>query len=133
MSEHRFEVRQEEDTVPGRLLTGIALCALVISVLAVVASTALLDASSTGKLGGGPAERVEKYGEVAPPTIGLIEQTLIEHEDRGLSQRRGEEARLHAYGWVDRPRGVAHIPIERAMALVVDENGADAGPEGGPP
>jgi hypothetical protein len=129
MSEHRFEVHQEEDSVPGRLLTIVALCALVISVLSVVVSTALLGGARPTSLGGGPAERAEKYGAVATPTIGLIEQTLIEHEDRGLAQRRDEEARLRTYGWVDRRSGVAHIPIERAMGLIVEEN-RDAGGNG---
>jgi hypothetical protein len=126
MSEHRFEVHQEEDKVPGRLLTIVALGALVISVLSVVVSTALLGGARPASLGGGPAERVERYGTVATPTIGLIEQTLIEHEERGLVQRRDEEARLGTYGWVDRPNGVARIPIERAMGLIVEEN-RDAG------
>ena len=76
---------------------------------------------------------MKSHGQVAPEAIGLIEQTLIEHEERGLSQRRGEEARLHAYGWVDRQRGVAHIPIERAMAWVVEDNRADAAKGGGSP
>jgi hypothetical protein len=131
MSEHRFEVRQEEDVVPGRTLVRVGVSAVVISVLAVVVSTALLGRSGQAKLGGGPAQRVEKYGNVAPPAIGLVEQTLIEHEERGLVQRRVEEARLGEYGWVDRGRGIAHIPIERAMAKVVNENRADGGEDGG--
>jgi hypothetical protein len=131
MSEHHFEVRQEEDTVPGRALVWVGLSAILVAVLAVVVSTALLGRSGQAKLGGGPAGRVEEHGDVAPPAIGLIEQTLIEHEERGLLQRRVEEARLGSYGWVDRGRGVAHIPIERAMALFVAENRADAGEQGG--
>ena len=131
MSEHRFEVRQEEDVVPGRTLVRVGVSAVVISVLAVVVSTALLGRSGQAKLGGGPAQRVEKYGNVAPPAIGLVEQTLIEHEERGLEERRAEEARLHAYGWVDRGRGIAHIPIERAMAVTVEENRTGASEDGG--
>jgi hypothetical protein len=129
MSEHRFEVRQDKDEIPGRTLVRVGLLALGISVLAVVASTALLGPRE--KLGGGPAERVAQHGSVAPPTIGLVEQTLIENEARGFEERRAEEARLHAYGWVDRGRGIAHIPIERAMAITVAENRPDPGQDGG--
>ena len=32
--------------------------------------------------------------------------------------REVEEAKLTAYGWVDRKAGIAQIPIERAMSLV---------------
>lgn len=35
--------------------------------------------------------------------------------------RRGEEAMLHSYGWVDRNSGVVHIPIERAMDLLLEK------------
>jgi hypothetical protein len=131
MTVHRFEVRQEEDVVRGRTLVRVGILSLVVSVIAVLVSTAILGRDGQAALGGGPAERVAKYGEVAPATIGLVEQTLIEHEERGLEQRRVEEARLEAYGWVDRGRGTAHIPIERAMALIVSENRPDGGGEGG--
>ena len=35
--------------------------------------------------------------------------------------RAEEEAVLTGYGWVDRPKGVVRIPIERAMALVLQK------------
>ncbi|MEZ4616096.1 MAG: hypothetical protein R2867_11425 [Caldilineaceae bacterium] len=31
------------------------------------------------------------------------------------------EMRLHSYGWIDQEAGTVHIPIERAMELVVSE------------
>ena len=38
-----------------------------------------------------------------------------------LRAMRGREAKeLNGYGWVDRPAGVIHIPIDRAMRLVAD-------------
>ncbi|MDQ2969604.1 MAG: hypothetical protein M3R62_01380 [Acidobacteriota bacterium] len=44
-------------------------------------------------------------------------------EDRPLALRTGlnaqEKARLSGYGWVDRNAGAVHIPIERAMDLLV--------------
>ena len=33
--------------------------------------------------------------------------------------RAEKEARLHGFGWVDAQRGIAHIPIESAMDLLV--------------
>ena len=32
--------------------------------------------------------------------------------------RAREEERLSTYGWIDRPNGVVHIPIDRAMEIV---------------
>jgi hypothetical protein len=31
-----------------------------------------------------------------------------------------QEAKLESYGWVDRKAGVAHIPVDRAMELLVE-------------
>ncbi len=33
-----------------------------------------------------------------------------------------EEAQLDSYGWVDKTRGTVHIPINRAMDLIVSQN-----------
>jgi hypothetical protein len=32
--------------------------------------------------------------------------------------RRMEENQLSSYGWIDRDRQIAHVPIERALALI---------------
>jgi hypothetical protein len=36
------------------------------------------------------------------------------------SFRAAEERRLHGYGWVDKEKGVVHIPIEEAMRLAIE-------------
>lgn len=45
-----------------------------------------------------------------------------------LELRAREDAQLSTYGWIDRPDGIVHIPIDRAMALTV-ERGLLARPE----
>jgi hypothetical protein len=35
--------------------------------------------------------------------------------------RADQEGRLNSYGWVSQPDGIVHVPIERAMDLVVRE------------
>ena len=35
--------------------------------------------------------------------------------------REAEEAKLTAYGWVDRKAGIAQIPVERAMSLLAGD------------
>lgn len=39
--------------------------------------------------------------------------------NRLLTLRARDQKRLHSYGWVDRSRQIVHIPIERAMQLVI--------------
>ena len=38
--------------------------------------------------------------------------------------RASQQSLLHAYRWVDRPRGVVQIPIEQAMRLAAERKGA---------
>ena len=38
--------------------------------------------------------------------------------------RASQQSLLHAYRWVDRPRGIAQIPIEQAMRLTAERSGA---------
>jgi hypothetical protein len=43
--------------------------------------------------------------------------------------KQGQNERLTTYGWADRPNGIVHIPIERAMELT-RESHAPARPDG---
>jgi hypothetical protein len=54
----------------------------------------------------------------------------LETNERGqlADQRIREEEILNTYGWLDRRAGLAHIPIERAMALIV-ERGLPTAPQ----
>lgn len=70
-------------------------------------------------------QNAETAGAVAPtpaqvgkPEIGIVDQTLFETEHRAADERRSKLERLSTYGWVDRERGLIHIPIERAMEQV---------------
>lgn len=41
--------------------------------------------------------------------------------------RATEAARLNSYGWIDRNAGIAHIPIERAMDLIISRRLPEVG------
>ena len=62
-----------------------------------------------------------KTGEVSPAEVGKFPNPRLEtdeiHELRDF--REGEEKNLYTYGWVDQNAGTVHIPIERAMELIV--------------
>lgn len=55
--------------------------------------------------------------EVVKRTV--LEQQMFDLEAAGLEQRSMEHAHLHSYGWVDRDRNVAHIPIQEAMQMTL--------------
>ncbi len=73
----------------------------------------------------GPARQPVMLGQ---PEIGIVDQVLFEGDHRLADWRAERKARLNGYGWIDRSKGVAHIPIEKAM----DEVLSGALPEGAP-
>jgi hypothetical protein len=56
----------------------------------------------------------------------------LEEDERGQLNgiRLSEEQTLYSYGWVDEKAGTVHIPIERAMDLLV-QRGLPVRPQGG--
>jgi len=38
------------------------------------------------------------------------------------AMRSEQEAKLSSYGWVDREKGVVHVPIDRAMTFVIERS-----------
>jgi hypothetical protein len=50
------------------------------------------------------------------------EPRLQDHPQEDLSDLRAKQERqLHAYGWVDKGSGIARIPIEEAMRIVLEK------------
>ena len=70
-----------------------------------------------------PAPRPPSAPPTAPPELGTVEQTLVRSARRGLDLEEAQRRSLAQWGWVDRPRGVARIPIERAIDLVAVDGG----------
>jgi hypothetical protein len=56
--------------------------------------------------------------EIEPRMIAPAPR-LQENPSADLAQfEAAEDAKLHSYGWVDKPAGVIRIPIERAVELI---------------
>ena len=54
----------------------------------------------------------------APQLQGSQAHPPLDRQDMEHFRQR-EEALLNSYGWIDRNKGVAHIPIDRAMQLTL--------------
>ena len=53
---------------------------------------------------------------------GEYQRTVVSQRSEELATvQAAQEAQLHGYRWVDRARGIAAIPIDRAMVLVARE------------
>jgi hypothetical protein len=51
--------------------------------------------------------------------IGMVEQQLFENANHAEATRRRQVERLGSWGWVDREKGVVHLPIDAAMELTL--------------
>jgi hypothetical protein len=63
----------------------------------------------------------ENTGNATPKDAESFPQPRLETDEVGQlnGQRLHEEEILNTYGWVDQKAGIARIPIDRAMALIV--------------
>jgi hypothetical protein len=53
---------------------------------------------------------------------GIVDQVPFELNTWVAKDHAASTAKLKGYGWVDKQAGVIHVPIERAMDLVVAES-----------
>ena len=65
---------------------------------------------------GGAAVPGSKIGQAE---IGIVDQVLFDTDHRLEIWKAENARRLSSYGWVDRAKGLAHIPIEAAMEQVI--------------
>jgi hypothetical protein len=54
-----------------------------------------------------------------PGTAFPAPRLQVENAGELAALRRANDERLASFGWIDRPRGVVHLPIGRAMSLTV--------------
>jgi hypothetical protein len=114
-----FVVHQEEDVVAARSLVHVAIASVVVAAIGVffaglilVLREGSLEPSAAGLRGPQPA----------PTEISHVEQTPIWETERGEDLEAQQRRDLGTWGWANRDAGIARIPIDRAMDLVVRES-----------
>ncbi|MBP7148357.1 MAG: hypothetical protein KBD01_12490 [Acidobacteria bacterium] len=111
--------------IAGAVLLGLA-------ILGAMGASALTLTYMQRRVAG--TSRIDALTAIEPLSPGPVLQVDPPAELAEL--RAAADARLHSYGWADRERGLAHVPIERAMELVaagVRPAPAGAGEAGGEP
>ena len=78
-------------------------------------------ADASGKLVGGSRHTAVPAGFGAEEQ-GIVDQVPFELNTWVAADHARATAKLKGYGWVDKQAGVIHLPIERAMDLVVAES-----------
>ena len=114
MSTHDFKVRQAKDNVPSGKLIGLTIASMFVGGVCVLASSFVQSCETKDQRHG-----LVSYPAPKPP--GTVEHSLIETSSRGLDQIAVQRQVLDHYGWVDRARGIARLPIDRAMDLMVED------------
>ncbi|MGZ5966505.1 MAG: hypothetical protein ACXWP4_02475 [Polyangiales bacterium] len=90
-------IAQEHDQVRGRLVVAVFVVSVLVGFVGVAATAGLLS--------------------LRPHGVANAEPRQAEAPEA----RTAQEKRLHGYGYVDRGKGIAHIPIERAIEIVAKE------------
>jgi len=106
------QVRSEEDRVSTPVIVGVGVGSLLVFLLAGAAAVGYL------RMRQGEHPPILIPPEVGQSKIGMVEQDLFDVAVRGQRDHAQRRERLGRYGWVDKEKGIVHLPIDRAMELV---------------
>ncbi|MDB5343948.1 MAG: hypothetical protein JWP89_2325 [Schlesneria sp.] len=110
-------ISHEPASINGRM---IGLCGL--SLLTIIA-VALLASGELRRLMTPTASRSAAAAPIARSTEAAL---LNPQQQKTRSHYEAEQReRLSTYGWVDQSKGKVHIPIDRAMSILVQKNRRD--------
>jgi hypothetical protein len=110
----RDKLEQEPDRVPTRRITLIGVVGLLVFGGAALWSSRV-QLGLSGTIHSNTAGRAEHAGE---REVGMVYQRPFERENIAAARSAAARERLESVGWVDRERGVVHVPIEQAMEII---------------
>jgi len=109
--------QQLDGEINTRVLYGLTIGLLALVALAMVFMWFLTSSLYKQEKAGDPPPplMVEARVQHQPPNPRLQSDPFVELD----LLRAAQDAQLNSYGWVDESTGLAHIPIDRAMDLLV--------------
>ena len=110
---------QEPERLPMRKLVAVAVVALIVFTAATLWSIQILHRESGMTE---PQHALPIPREIGRAEIGIVDQRLFELQLEAQHKRQEQMKRLSSYGWVDRQKGIIHLPIDRAMEQMVSES-----------
>ncbi len=110
-------LEQEPEHFSGAPIVKIGLATLAIFALGIVWSTEIWMRRSKDLApnGSGPATELGKR------EIGIVDQVPFDQMNDPAELRERKILRLTTYGYVDKAKGVVHLPIERGYELAIAE------------
>jgi hypothetical protein len=106
----------EEDVVASARIVWVGVISLAVFLVGSLAAGAAMVSVRRSVNPEGPAAVPADAGQAK---IGIVEQRLFENANQGTAWREQARLRLRSTGWVDRQKGVVHVPIDGAMERVV--------------
>ncbi len=117
-------VRQEPDSPAYRRIILTLIGALGVGGILILATTLILQTRVRERRPEGlPRPDTAHEG---PDRVAGVFQTQIFDEVSATEVKRKRLDRLEAYGWVSRPHGIVRIPIDSAIAIVLEQQAARA-------
>jgi hypothetical protein len=105
-----------EDEIAYGKVIGVGVVSLAIFALSILwASRILTRETERNEEATGVTHRPAR---VEQEEIGIVDQVPFSVDKRLHRWKAEHAARLNGYGWVDRSKGIAHVPIEQAMEAV---------------
>jgi hypothetical protein len=107
--------KQSEDEINYGKIILVAVVSLVIFAVSTVWAAVIMSHETT---------RVQKETGASAPAalgrqeIGIVDQVPFEIDNRLELWRQERTGRLNGWGWVDKSKGIVHIPIQEAMDAV---------------
>jgi len=108
----------QQENIPTGTIAWVGLGSLALFAAGIYASYLLLinrriEAQAEGK------SEIPAAIERREPELGIVDQHPFTLEHRAADQKKAVEERLESYGWVDKGRGVIHVPVSEAMKQVL--------------
>lgn len=119
VNQHLEHPRQEAEGVPARKAVLVAAIALAIFALAVYEADRIFHREESMLMPGRAPPLPKELGQ---PEIGMVNQRPFDRQQEAEQLRIQQTEQLNSYGWVDRKNQVIHIPIERAMEVLVSRS-----------
>ncbi|MDB4980979.1 MAG: hypothetical protein JWM82_1731 [Myxococcales bacterium] len=117
----------DSDAVDYSKVVGVGVASLAIFAIAIWwASMIYHSTKDATEAKTGKARAVET--KTMPAEIGIVDQVPFASDHRLPKWRAERQAHLNGYGWVDRSKGIVHIPIDQALQQVA----SGASPAGAP-
>jgi hypothetical protein len=117
MSERGFEPPppQRDDLPARKVLLGLAALLTLFSLT--VAATLPLERRGAPQR----VREVQLPPDFGRPEVGLVDQEPFSMDRRARERRERQQRVLSTYGWVDREAGVIHVPVDRAVELLLQQ------------